>query len=189
MNFSRRRAISPIIATLLLIAISVAAGIIVYVFVNSLSGGLTQGGGQQTTERLQLQGFNFNFASAQVVQIFLINSGSSSTTVSAVYFDGILVPIAGTNPPLTASAASFAAANVYATTNTFCVITISVSTFFCAAAPVAVAQTTYTVGQTGAIEIGVNAGNALAAGTSHTIKVVSSTGATFVFAVTVGRSG
>jgi hypothetical protein len=27
------------------------------------------------------------------------------------------------------------------------------------------------------------------AGTSHTVKVVSSTGATFVFAVTSGRSG
>lgn len=41
MNFQRRRGVSVIIATLLLIAIAVAAGIIVYVFVNGLAGNLT----------------------------------------------------------------------------------------------------------------------------------------------------
>jgi flagellin-like protein len=37
----RRRAVSPVIATLLLIAIAVAAGIILYVFVSGLSGQLS----------------------------------------------------------------------------------------------------------------------------------------------------
>ncbi len=195
MKFSRRRGVSVIIATLLLIAIAVAASIIVYVFVNGLAANLTAGGGQQTTERLQMQGYNFNVGSNQVVQVFLVNSGSSSTTISSVYFDGVLVPVAGTNPPTSVSAASFASAYVYAPTSANCVITIAASTFYCAAAPAASAQTTYSAGGasatgTGAVEIGVNvATNALTAGTSHTVKVVSSTGATYVFSVTVGRSG
>jgi hypothetical protein len=42
---SRRLAVSPVIATLLLIAIAVAAAIIVYAFVTGLIGGLTGGGG------------------------------------------------------------------------------------------------------------------------------------------------
>lgn len=190
MKFQRRRGVSVIIATLLLIAIAVAASIIVYVFVNSLAGGLTQGGGQQTTERLQMQGYNFNFASVQVVQVYLLNSGSSSTTISAVYFDGTLVPVAGTNPPTSGSAASFASAYVYDATTANCVVTISGSTFYCATTPAASAQTTYSTTATGQVTIGVNvATNAIVAGTSHTVKVVSTTGATYVFSVTAGRSG
>src|SRR5438445_227478 len=60
MKFQTRRGISPIIATLLLIAIAVAASIVVYVFVTGLAGNLTTGGGQQTTERLQMQSYNFS---------------------------------------------------------------------------------------------------------------------------------
>ncbi len=45
MQITARKAVSPIIATLLLIAIAVAAGIIVYVYVNSLCGNVTGGGG------------------------------------------------------------------------------------------------------------------------------------------------
>jgi len=100
MKFQRQRGISPIIATLLLIAIAVAASIIVYVFVNGLAGGLTQGGGQQTTERLQMQSYNFAISpgsggitcgcSGQILELFLLNSGASSTTISSVYYDGVL---------------------------------------------------------------------------------------------------
>ena len=52
MKFSRR-AVSPIIATLLLIAIAVAAGVLVYVYVNSLSGNLTSSNGNQVTHQSQ----------------------------------------------------------------------------------------------------------------------------------------
>jgi len=195
MEFTRRKAVSPIIATLLLIAIAVAGGITVYVFVNGLAGNLTQSGGQQTTERLQMQGYNFNLGalgtcacSQQVLQIFLLNSGSATTTVSAVYYDGVLIPIAGTNPPTSASPATFTSANVYAAVTAACVLTSgAATTFYCAATPSALAQITYTAGATGQIDIGIT--TAAVAGTSHTVKVVSSTGATNVFDVTVGRSG
>lgn len=98
MKFTRKRAISPIIATLLLIAIAVAAGIIVYVYVNSLAGGLTSGGGSQVSQQLQLQADSFNIVNAstskgtgQVMDIFLKNTGSSSISISAIYVDGTAV--------------------------------------------------------------------------------------------------
>ena len=59
-----RKGVSVIIATLLLIAISVAAGIIVYDFVNGLAGGLTSSNGSQVTQQLQLQAYAFYPVSA-----------------------------------------------------------------------------------------------------------------------------
>ena len=99
MNFTRRRAVSPIIASLLLIAIAVAAGIIVYVYVNSLAGGLTSGGGNQETQQIQLQAYSFSFATGtgQVADVFLENTGSSSVTFSAIYFDGTALTEFGLN--------------------------------------------------------------------------------------------
>lgn len=202
MKFQERKGVSVIIATLLLIAITVAAGIIVYVFVNGLAGNLTSGGGQQTTERLQMQGYNFNLGalgtcacSLQVVQLFLINSGSSSTTISAVYFDGVLIPAQPTahNPPLTGvgNEAVITAANVYTYTDTKCVLAGDTATqFYCLATPATASQSTYTVGLTGEVAIGLTSTFPTpVAGTTHTVKIVSSTGATNVFTVTAGRSG
>jgi flagellin-like protein len=51
-RISIRKAVSPVIATLLLIAIAVAAGIILYVFVSGFTGSLTQTSGQQAAEQL-----------------------------------------------------------------------------------------------------------------------------------------
>jgi len=89
MRFARRRAVSPIIASLLLIAIAVAAGIIVYVYVNSLAGGLTSGGGGQVSQQIQMQSYTFNTVkSGQVIDVFLENTGGSSLSISSVYVDG-----------------------------------------------------------------------------------------------------
>src|SRR2546428_651149 len=103
MQVTAREAVSPIIATLLLIAIAVAAGIIVYVYVNSLAGGLTSGGGQQVEAQVQLQAYSFNAVgtgSGQVIDIFLKNVGGASVTISAIYVDGTAMvewtPSAGT---------------------------------------------------------------------------------------------
>lgn len=95
MKFQNKQGVSPIIATLLLIAIAVAAGVIVYVYVNSLSGGLTGASGNQVSEELQLQAYRFSAVSGTgpsssntVVQISLENVGSSAVTISSVYYDG-----------------------------------------------------------------------------------------------------
>src|SRR5574340_390602 len=93
MEFSRRKAISPIIATLLLIAIAVAAGIIVYVYVNSLAGNLTQSGGGQVSEQIAMDAFCFNTPNCNTANdllIYIRNTGSATVTLdsTALFYDG-----------------------------------------------------------------------------------------------------
>lgn len=204
MRFQRRRGVSVIIATLLLIAIAVAAGIIVYVFVNSLAGGLTQGGGQQTTERLQMQSYNFVInpgsgatvcgCSGQILEIFLLNSGTSTTTISAVYFDGALETLTVAPQAQTALAAATAyhttaagTLNDLGTGN--CTTGTGVAGDWCSTVLGTTADLTYATGATGQLILTFTSGTAPTAGTSHTVKVVSTTGATYVYAVTAGRTG
>jgi len=52
-----RKAISPVIATLLMIAIAVAASILVYVWSMGLVGSLQGTGGQQTREQLIMEAY------------------------------------------------------------------------------------------------------------------------------------
>src|SRR5580658_5265432 len=94
MRLTARRAVSPIIATLLLIAIAVAASIIVYVFVNSLSGNLTQQGGQQVADQVSMDAYTYPSAGTNPVLV-LRNVGSASITISAIYFDGNLCQTGG----------------------------------------------------------------------------------------------
>ena len=204
MKFQERKGVSVIIATLLLIAIAVAAGIIVYVFVSGLAGNLTTGGGQQTTERLQMQSFNFALSpqacacSGQILQIFLLNSGSSSTTISAIYYDGNLLattaPFLGPAVAISGIGYSAVAGNAYTApsttlvndfTNGACAATNGAPFFMCFTATTT--KTVYNVGDVGQIVIPLSP--AATAGTSHTVKVVSTTGATNVFAVNSGRTG
>jgi hypothetical protein len=201
MKFQRRPGVSVIIATLLLIAIAVAAGIIVYVFVNGLAGGLTQRGGQQTTERLQIQSFNFQLnptscvCSQQILQMFLLNSGSSATTISSVYYDGVTQTLAIAPLAMTAIANNKAyytssAGLIQDFNNGSCTATAGSAANFCST--VAGSGTNgfgllYNTGDTGQLVIVLSP--AATAGTSHTVKVISTTGATYVFSVTAGRTG
>lgn len=54
------RAVSQVIAALLLIAIAVAAAILLYVFSIGLLGSLGSGGGQQTKEQLIMEAYNWD---------------------------------------------------------------------------------------------------------------------------------
>lgn len=81
----RRKALSPVIATLLMVAIAVAAAIITYVWSMGLLGGLMGTGGQQTKEQLILEAYNWTGTDLRFV---LRNVGSSSVTVAAVYLEG-----------------------------------------------------------------------------------------------------
>src|SRR5271155_5442934 len=97
MKITARKAVDPIIATLLLIAIAVAAGIIVYVYVNSLAGGLTQGGGQQGSDQLSMDAYNYaTIASGPTLTIR--DTGSSSVTITSVFFDGTSVASLAATP-------------------------------------------------------------------------------------------
>jgi hypothetical protein len=198
-----RAGVSVIIATLLLIAIAVAAGILVYVFVSGLAGSLTSGGVQHLTERVQMQSFNFALSpqacacTGQILQIFILNSGSASTTISSIYYDGNLLTV---STPFTAATLintvgySAVAGNAYTAPSTTLVNDFTATT--CAATNGAAAtmcftavttKTTYGTGEVGQIVIPLSP--TASAGTSHTVKVVSTTGATNVFTVTAGRAG
>jgi archaeal type IV pilus assembly protein PilA len=106
MNFSlkqkKRSAVSPVIATLLLIAIAVAAAIIVYAFVTGLIGGLS---GSATSNLVTLTGSISvpNGTGAGVAVLTLRNSANSPVT--SVIVTGIT--------PSTGSMASIASSSVY----------------------------------------------------------------------------
>jgi len=159
MQMTARKAVDPIIASLLLIAITVAAGIIVYVYVNSLAGGLTQSGGQQTTEQLSMDSNAFNTASqANKIFITVRNTGAATVSVDQVFLDGTVLTTA-TTPDFGGTCQSSPTVTVGST----CTIVI------------------------GGVHA-VPAGSEVA-GTSHLVKCVTVTGGTFVFSVAAGRSG
>jgi hypothetical protein len=97
MKVTARKAVDPIIATLLLIAISVAAGIIVYVYVNSLAGGLTGGGGSQVSDQVSMDAYNFGNLAAPIITVRDVGSGSVS--INNIFFDGQIATVSGTGTP------------------------------------------------------------------------------------------
>ena len=90
-----KRAVSPVIATLLMIAVAVAASVIVYVWSAGLLGTLMGGGGAQVKEQVILEAYDWsNTASLNVA---LRNVGSASVKVVAIYVGGISKWTAGTD--------------------------------------------------------------------------------------------
>ena len=78
------RAVSQVIAALLLIAIAVAAAVLLYVFSIGLLGSLGTAGGQQTKDQVVMEAYNFV---ASPLVISLRNVGSASVNIgSADYF-------------------------------------------------------------------------------------------------------
>jgi len=232
MKFSTKRAVSPIIATLLLIAIAVAAGIIVYVYINSLSGTLTGGGGNQVSQQLQMQAYSFNAISGtgassagMVVDAFVKNVGSSSITIGSVYFDGTpltewsfasgttynevlqvpgtggncfaAIPVSVTTVPVTLSASTSGSVSTSGTTalcgtngaaqSCAAVVCIDTGATLGNHAETGLAASPLAAQSANQIVIGLN--SAVTAGTSHTIKIVTTSGGQVVFTVVAGRSG
>jgi flagellin-like protein len=220
MKFNHRRAVSPIIASLLLIAIAVAAGIIVYVYVNSLAGGLTSGGGQQVSQQLQLQAYTFNptlpsgVTSGTVADVFLENTGSSTLTISAIYFDGNALVEWGlatgdyaTSLMVPNSGGSSCFASV-ASTTTFTVVKTGTQTnsgsasgctsqasAACTATNPCLSTTpttppeTLTISAQGTDQLMIGLVSGATSGTSHTIKIVTANGGVAVFTVVAGKTG
>ena len=160
MRLTRRKAVSPIIATLLLIAITVAAGIIVYVFTNSLSGNLTAQGGQQVADQVSMDAYSFSNVASPV--FVLRDIGSTSVTISQIYFDGNLCQAIGvtcTAAPTLTTAGGCSSVSLPSTCPTGSYTQVSLT------------------------------GSSQTAGTSHVLRVVTSDGGTFTFTLIAGRSG
>jgi archaeal type IV pilus assembly protein PilA len=168
MEMTQRRAVSPIIATLLLIAIAVAAGIVVYVYVNGLSGSLTGGGGgAQVSDVLELNSYSFQLnATDSSVQLTLNlqNTGGGSVSIANIYFDGVSV---------SGSAAPTDGIKYTATPSIVPVGSTTSITF-----------TSSSAGWTSAGSPPVPA-----TGTTHIIKVITTDGGQGVYTVTAGKRG
>jgi len=78
-------AVSPVIATLLVIAIAVAAAILVYVWSMGLVGQLQSGGGEQVTEQIIMDVYSYNINGTLVLQ--LRNVGNSVIEVDKIYVE------------------------------------------------------------------------------------------------------
>ena len=86
------KAVSQVIAALLLIAIAVAAAILLYVFSIGLLGSLGSGGGQQTKEQLIMEAYNWNFGTPPgTITITLRNVGPAAidAAITDVFVNGI----------------------------------------------------------------------------------------------------
>ena len=82
------RAVSAIIAALLLIAITVAAAILLYVFSIGLLGSLQSGGGQQTKEQLIMEAYAWNPPTA--LTLTLRNVGPATIQFADEFINGVV---------------------------------------------------------------------------------------------------
>jgi len=82
----RRKALSPVIATLLMVAIAVAAAIITYVWSMGLLGGLMGTGGSQTKEQLILEAYDWK--TSGTLKLTFRNVGSAQAVIAAIYLEG-----------------------------------------------------------------------------------------------------
>ena len=89
------RAVSAVIATLLLIAIAVAAAIIVYVFSIGLLGGLQTSGGQQVKQQVIMEAYDWTAVSGNLVMT-LRNVGPAQAQFKDWFINGQLATPAGT---------------------------------------------------------------------------------------------
>ena len=97
------RAVSNIIAALLLIAIAVAAAVLLYVFSIGLLGSLGSSGGQQTKEQVVMEAYSWSGGCAGPLALTLRNVGPASVDLGAAdYFvNGVSVLTGGTSTPIT----------------------------------------------------------------------------------------
>jgi hypothetical protein len=106
--FKSKKAFSAIIASLILMLLAVAAGVIVYGYVMGWIGGTTQ----SPTRTGQMQ-FDSIFANATStpgkIQMYVRNVGTSDLNVSSIYVAGSLV---SNNTALTATSSVFTVQNV-----------------------------------------------------------------------------
>jgi flagellin-like protein len=105
------RGISTIIAALLLIAIAIAAGVLLYVFSIGLIGSLQGSGGQQVKDQVIMEAYNWQTSGSLVLN--LRNTGSS--TVNLQIADWYLGGTQLTTPASATSCSSTPTGNAYAT--------------------------------------------------------------------------
>jgi flagellin-like protein len=89
------RAVSQVIAALLLIAIAVAAAILLYVFAIGLLGSLGSSGGQQTKEQLIMEAFSFPTGGPLALTVRNVGSASINAGGSDFFINGVTAALTG----------------------------------------------------------------------------------------------
>jgi flagellin-like protein len=116
------RGVSTIIAALLLIAIAVAAGVLLYVFSIGLMGSLQGTGGQQTKDQVIMEAYSWTTVPTPLL-LNLRNTGASTVNlVSANYYVNGIQQAAPTYSGAGCTAATF-------TPGMACVATVPISGF------------------------------------------------------------
>ena len=87
------RAVSQVIAALLLIAIAVAAAVLVYVFSIGLLGSLQGGGGQQVKDQVILEAYNWGALNKPIINVR--NVGTAGITFASMYVNGTQINTIG----------------------------------------------------------------------------------------------
>jgi archaeal type IV pilus assembly protein PilA len=154
----RKSGISPIIATLLLILIAIAAGVVVYAYVIGFVGNTTTGQGSGTSQ------IAIDTAAAKgstgALTAFVRNVGGSSATISAFYVvDTTGNPVAGGSFIGTTSASSAVACATITTT--------------------AGMDCTLAAGNT--VQINIASGITMSAGSSYQLKISTADGSFFTY--------
>ena len=108
------RAVSQVIAALLLIAIAVAAAVLVYVFSIGLLGSLQGGGGQQVKQQLIVEAYDWGTLNS--LKLNARNVGTAGVTLASVYVNG------------TASAFTTSCVNKIVPVQSTCLITAPLTT-------------------------------------------------------------
>jgi len=86
-RFRAKKAFSAVIASLILMLLAVAAGVVVYAYVMGWIGGTTQT--PTRTGQLQFDSLSAKAAPTNTIQMYLRNVGGTNLTISKIYVEGI----------------------------------------------------------------------------------------------------
>ena len=117
------RGISTIIAALLLIAIAIAAGVLLYVFSMGLIGSLQGTGGQQTKDQLIMEAYQWTTSTSLVLNTR--NTGSTSLNLAAA--DYYLGGVQQTTFAITNPTGGTCTATTAVTPGTACIVTLTLA--------------------------------------------------------------
>ncbi len=101
MNFVRKmrklqhnaKALSPVVASIILIAVTVAVSIAVAMWMGNLSTGFMQ------TETIQLKNAAFVTGASGTVTVVIRNTATSAVTISSIYLNGVSIANANVTSP------------------------------------------------------------------------------------------
>ena len=86
-RFRAKKAFSAVIASLILMLLAVAAGVVVYAYVMGWIGGTTQT--PTRTGQIQFDSLSAKAAPTNTIQMYVRNVGGTNLTISKIYIEGI----------------------------------------------------------------------------------------------------